>query len=251
MDKFVYSYIYFTIVIKYLSGDVMKKMIIIFLLIIGINNVFAFDNTYKIYDYAQVLTEKEEKSIKTKIDKYIEKYNLDMVVVTVKYYNQNTLQEYMDEFYNKNQFGIGDNKDGIIIALDLKNNIKNIDIMNYGIGNNLYSEEEKKEILNEVNKEDKYYDKILKFINYSNKYVNKNDDNYTTNNILSHIDWISIIVISFIVPTIVIIIGLLKNKNIKKEDKADYYVKKDVIDIHKKEDKFITTNTKKDRINNK
>ena len=228
-----------------------KNLIIIMILFFGIGNVLAFDNTIKVYDYAQVLSEKEEKKLKTQVNDYINKYNLDMVIVTVKYYEQTDVNQYINLFYNQNNFGVGINKDGIIVALDFKKN-NTIGIKTFGKAINLYSTSEIQGILNKVNEEEDYYDKLSSFVKYSDKYVNQDDNSYTIDNSTStSINWILIILPSLIILTIVIIIGLLKNKYIKKDEFVSYYIKRDSIVINKKEDKFITTNTKKRRINNK
>ena len=146
----------------------LKKLFLILLLIIGVSSVKAervFDTTIKIYDYAQILNDKEEKDLKKSVDKYIKKYNIDMVLVTIKHYNQNTLEEYMELFYNTNKFGIGDNKDGIMFTIDLKND--DIGIKTFGITNDLYSENELNKILTKVNKKDNTKDKLSTFIKYS------------------------------------------------------------------------------------
>jgi len=226
----------------------LKKLIIILLLIIGVSSVKAqrtFDTTIKIYDYAQVLNEKEERDLKNSVDKYIEKYNIDMVLVTVKHYNQNTLEEYMELFYNKNNFGIGDNKDGIMFTIDLKNN--NIAIKTFGITNDLYSQSELNKILNKVNKKDNNKEKISTFIKYSNKYINEYDNDSFDNEFLISIDWIGITIISAILSTVIIFIGILKSKTKIISKRNNDCVKSLIITI--KEDSFITTNTKKRRMN--
>lgn len=220
---------------------------------IAISNVKAFDNTLKIYDYAQILTETEEIKLKEEIDKYIKNYNKDMVIVTVKYYLQNTSQEYMYQFYNQNKFGVGSNKDGIMLVIDLKDSKDLIDIRTFGFANELYSDIELNDILNQVNSKKDYYDKLITFIEYSDKYIKTSDEKVenTAKNILLVTNWLGILMPSLIIPTIVIVVGLLKNKNVKKLENASYYVKKDSIVINKKSDEFVTTNTKKTRINNK
>ena len=62
-----------------------KYLIITLLLFFGIKNVNAiqkFDTTIKVYDYAQILTEREEKKLKAEANNYVNKHNMDMVIVT-------------------------------------------------------------------------------------------------------------------------------------------------------------------------
>lgn len=231
----------------------LKNLIIIIITIfIGIKNVNAlhsFDNTIKVYDYAQVLTEQEEINLKKEVNNYINKYNIDMVIVTVKYYMQIDTNQYIDDFYNINTFGNGSNKDGIIIAVDLKNNNDDVAIKTYGKAVNLYNNDEIELILNKINKEETYYDKLYSFINYSDKYINENYIAYKENNTSRSINLLSIMFVSAIIPTVVIFVGLLKNKTIKKAENANYYVKNNSVFINVKNDQFVTTNTKKTRIN--
>lgn len=225
----------------------LKKLFLILLLIIGVSSVKAervFDTTIKIYDYAQILNDKEEKDLKKSVDKYIKKYNIDMVLVTVKHYNQNTLEEYMELFYNTNKFGIGDNKDGIMFTMDLKND--DIGIKTFGITNDLYSENELNKILTKVNKKDNTKDKLSTFIKYSNKYIAEYDSDTFDDDVLISVDWIGITIISFVLSTLVVFIGLLKSKNKSSNKRSDNCVKSLIITV--KEDSFITTNTKKRRI---
>ena len=225
----------------------LKYLIIILLLFIGIRNIYAFDKTEKIYDYAQILSEKEENKLKIGIDKYINKHNLDMVIVTVKHHSHDNLQNYMNEFYVKNDFGIESNIDGIIIVIDLKDKKENIGMKTFGIANSLYNEEKIKTILTEINKEKEYYKKLDKFIDYSNKYIEDNDsENITISSILSSINWLATIIISLILPLILIIICLLKSKEIKKSENKNY-IKENSIVIDIKKEEFMTTNTKKER----
>ena len=84
---------------------------------IGIGSANAFDNSLKMYDYAQVLTDKEETALKTKIDKYINTYQMDMVLVAVHYHSKSNIEEYTKAFYQTNNFGTGLNKDGISAIL--------------------------------------------------------------------------------------------------------------------------------------
>lgn len=227
----------------------LKYLILVLLLFIGIKSVNAFDNTIKVYDYAQVLTEKEESKLKKDIDKFIGKYNFDMAIVTVKHYEQETLDEYMNLFYIKNDFGIGTNKDGIIAVLDLKNDNNIVGIKTFGNVKNYYSESEIKSIINDIQKEKNNYKKLEVFIDGAFNYVDKFEDNYGDNNILLLLNWVQVITLSILIPTIIVIIGIFKNKNVRKEESARYYINENSVVITKRNEKYITTNTKKERIN--
>lgn len=227
----------------------LKYLILVLFLFIGIKSVNAFDNTIKVYDYAQVLTEKEESKLKKDVDKFIDKYNFDMAIVTVKYYSQETLDEYMNLFYIKNNFGIGINKDGIIAVLDLKNDNNIVGIKTFGNVKNYYSESEIKSIINDIQKEKNNYNKLEIFIDGAFNYVDKFEDNYSDTNILLLLNLFQVLTLSILIPTMIVIIGIFKNKNVRKEESAKYYINENSIVITKRNEKYITTNTKKERIN--
>ena len=227
----------------------LKYLILVLLLFIGIKSVNAFDNTIKVYDYAQVLTEKEESKLKKDVDKFIGKYNFDMAIVTVKYYSQETLDEYMNLFYIKNNFGIGFNIDGIIAVLDLKNDNNIVGIKTFGNVKNYYSESEIKSIINDIQKEKNNYNKLEIFVDGVFNYVDKFEDNYSDTNILLLLNWFQVLTLSILIPTMIVIIGIFKNKNVRKEESARYYINENSVVITKRNEKYITTNTKKERIN--
>ena len=227
----------------------LKYLILVLLLFIGIKSVNAFDNTIKVYDYAQVLTEKEESKLKKDVDKFIGKYNFDMAIVTVKYYSQETLDEYMNLFYIKNNFGIGINKDGIIAVLDLKNDNNIVGIETFGNVKNYYSESEIKSIINDIQKEKNNYNKLEIFVDGVFNYVDKFEDNYSDTNILLLLNWFQVLTLSILIPTMIVIIGIFKNKNVRKEESARYYIIENSVVITKRNEKYITTNTKKERMN--
>lgn len=238
----------------------MKLFFIIILLFIGINCVNAFDNTAKVYDYAQVLTPSEELELKTNINKYIQKNSMDMVLVTVKHHTQKSTSSYTQEFYKKNKFGVGENLDGIIFVLDFSLEDINIHIEPFGNAIKLYDNNRVKSLSQDIlRKKDKGYFKMCDlFVRNSYNYAkegiptgNSNNTQTIVNNLVLNkpIPWIFISIISFIISTIIIIILIFKNKMIKKSTNANYYLKKDSIVINISDDDFITTDTTSVRIN--
>ena len=87
----------------------------------NINNVKStkyVDSSEKIYDFSNVLNEKEKNELKSLIDDYINKTQMDMVILTdsVPYTNDNTNDTYASDFYDYNDFGINfKNYSGVIL----------------------------------------------------------------------------------------------------------------------------------------
>lgn len=238
----------------------LKILFIISLIFIGIKSVDAFDNTLKVYDYAQVLTEKEESKLKSSIDSYINEYNMDMVLVTVKYHTKNTTKEYAEDFYDYNNFGIGNTKDGILFVIDFTFGYTDIYILTTGEAIRIYDDNRIDKMLDNIaNKKDKgYYHMFESFTSDASNYANLGVPSSNSNTkidsngdlvYLETIHWPLIIIFSLLTPTIIVLIFVFKNRMVKKSTTAAYYLKDGSVVINVKRDNFITTNTTSVRIN--
>ena len=235
----------------------LKLFIIIFLLFIGISNVEAFDNSAKVYDYAMVLTTSEEKKLKEDIYEYINKYNMDMVLVTVKYHEKNSTKEYAEDFYDYNGFGLNSTYDGIIFVIDFNFGYTDIYISTTGQAIRIYDDYRIDNMLDNIasKKNSGYYSMFNKFIadasSYASYGVPSSNLNTTINGNgdLVYMPYSTIIILSIIVPTIVLLIFVFKNKMVRKSINASYYLKEDSVIINSRSDRFITTHTSSVRIN--
>ena len=80
------------------------------------------DSSEKIYDFADLLSKDEEKQLFDKVNVYIEKYNMDLVFVTINENNKASARDYAEDFYIYNYFGTEDKKrSGCIFVLDMEN----------------------------------------------------------------------------------------------------------------------------------
>ena len=77
------------------------------------------DASLKIYDYANIISPQIEESLKTKIDSFIKETGFDMVILTDsrEYYSTTENETYATDFYDYNDFGIGDKNDGILFEI--------------------------------------------------------------------------------------------------------------------------------------
>ena len=241
----------------------MKKLRIIFIFIvifIGIKNVSAFDNTLKVYDYAQVLTSIEEKELKTLVDNYINNYNMDMALVTVKYHQKYDTKTYAEDFYDYNGFGIGNTKDGLIFVIDFTFGYTDIYISTTGQAIRMYDDYRIDKMLDDIayKKDDGYFEMFKIFVNDASNYANSGVPTSNSNTIINEygdivyketMPWGVIIIVSLLVPTIIIIILISKNRMVKKSINATYYLRNGSVIINTRNDRFITTHTSSVRIN--
>ncbi|MDO4963809.1 MAG: hypothetical protein Q4E75_06930, partial [bacterium] len=123
----------------------MKKLFIILFSLFITFNVRAFTKNQNIYDYGQVLTEKEEEKIQENINNYKERYNEDLYIITLKYYSVSNLDFYIDSFNEKYSSEIN-SKNYTIVSFDtLKDDFS---IKSFG---NLNRNIDKNELIKEKN----------------------------------------------------------------------------------------------------
>ena len=86
----------------------------------------------KIYDFADLLTDDEEKKLAELFNNFIDIYRMDLALVTINENPYSVLPDYYsnqdyytmrfaDDFYDYNDFGIGDTYDGLDIVVDMSN----------------------------------------------------------------------------------------------------------------------------------
>ena len=230
----------------------LKYLLILFLMFLFIDNTHAFNTSLKVYDYAQVLTTEEEQNLKRNIDLYIANNNMDMAIVTVKYHSKSSTMAYADDFYDYNGFGIGSNLDGVIFVLDFTF-WENGDIWMSTTGKaiDVYTDYRIDSILDSVvaKKNWGYYEMFNTFIEKSNYYAKEGIPVYDSTLEDKKVAWKNITIFSLIIPSIIILILVLKNKMVKKCTTASIYLLKDSVIINKRSDRFITTHTTSVRIN--
>lgn len=220
------------------------------------------DETEKIYDFADLLTDEEEKSIYSQIVTFIEQNNLDMAVVTIKENNKSSAMAYADDFYDYNYFGTGTNRDGLLLLIDMQNRTvwisttgqgiliydnSRIDKMLDAIAPNLTSMNYKEAVSNFISSADSFANSGIP---NSNKgyYIDENG-NYIKRKEATLKDNIQVaLIFSSIVTGIFILIGVLGHRNVHKASQAGMYLDKNSVKITDRRDMFLTTYTSKVKI---
>ena len=214
------------------------------------------DPNKKLYDFAELLTEEEEKLLVDKIAAYIEKTNMDLVIVTL---NEDFTEEqniaYADDFYDYNDFGLDfEHYSGTILI----RNANKLDPYYYmGTTGNarLYYDDRLDYILDAI-----YYDmragNYLKafnnYIGYLNSYYDKGVSDtmkgYEIGEkgqlIEKYVPPIKFILIgASVVTAITMAILVSKNKMVKKATEADSYMDRESIKYRKKDRNLISSHT--------
>ena len=87
----------------------------------------------RLIDDADLLTDSEEISILNKLDEIADTAQFDVIAATVNTLDGKTPQEYADDLYDYNDFGLGAQKDGILLLISMEDRDVYISTTGYGI----------------------------------------------------------------------------------------------------------------------
>jgi uncharacterized protein len=72
-----------------------------------------------VLDLAQLLTESEAAALETRLEAIADKFSVQVAVVTVPTCDGEDHEAYAKELYRKGGYGLGENKDGILLLIDM------------------------------------------------------------------------------------------------------------------------------------
>lgn len=224
-------------------------------------NTPAVNEKEKIYDFADLLTDEEELKLYNQTYEFINNYKMDLVVVTINK-NYTTVQEYADNFYDYNYFGINDTFDGVLLLIDMDN--REISISTNGRAILMYSNYRIEKTLDDmyfyIQNED-YFDTFKSGIDKLDSYAKEGIPEENKNSYINEygefifvpvktFPLLVFLIISAVVATIILLIFINKNRLVKKAYEAKEYINKDKCQVTKLQDRLISSNTTKVRINN-
>ncbi|MDR2575322.1 MAG: TPM domain-containing protein [Treponema sp.] len=90
------------------------KFCLTFLIVFYVTPVFAREN---IIDNAGLLSQQEKASLLAAAASAASAYNFDLVIVTVKNIGASSPADYADNFFDRNGYGLGQNRDGCLFLL--------------------------------------------------------------------------------------------------------------------------------------
>ena len=225
------------------------------------------DETEKIYDFADLYTDSEEELLYNKVTNYIEKTNVDLVILTIDKNDKGTAAKYAEDFYIYNYFGREDKKrSGSLFIIDM--DTRTMEMITSGSAI-LYIDDSRYDILLDKSfpylKDGNYYKATDVFVDNISNYgtnIPSSNANYTIDDEgnlvkLPHKPdfWKSLkgaSIFGFIVANIIAIIFFFaeksKYKQIVKAVTASEYLDRNGIENVKSTDKFLSTFTSKTRI---
>lgn len=80
----------------------------------------AAENKQKVSDEAHLLTETEKNKLQSQFEAIAETYQIDIIAATADSCGTKTPQAYTDDFYDQYTYGYGEDQDGIILMICMK-----------------------------------------------------------------------------------------------------------------------------------
>lgn len=212
----------------------------------NIINTPSIDSSEKIYDFADIFTEKEEQELYNETKSFIDNTTLDLAIVTIDYNPKESTKEYADDFYDYNDF----NLNGLVYVIDMYNRefyistsgiallyYDNIRIENTltSMDNSMYNARYKESATIMINHLSSYYEQ-----GYSS-----NSNKYTIDNgvVVYKTPYLILIIISLVVATITTLILAKRNKPVKLSKDSNLYLSKNNIKITNTQTNYINSHT--------
>ena len=209
----------------------------------NILNTPSVNEEEKIYDFADLYTDEEEKNLYSAVYDYTQRRNLDLVIVTIND-NFESTQEYADDFYDYNNFGFGSERDGLLFLVDMEN--RYVYISATGGAMALYPDVECNMITEQVYtyfSDQHYYDGTYQMIKtldtyYELSYNSDNDiDEYAYNK--ADVNYLYVFIFAIVCTIIGIVILIKRNDLVKVATTSEEYYDKSSIGVHRIKDVVI------------
>lgn len=89
------------------------------LILFALNSPIVLANEQKIVDNAGLFSEEETLSLMQVLQEFTDETNMDAVVLTTNSTDGQAIEHYGTDFYDYNNYGIGEHKDGFIFIIDM------------------------------------------------------------------------------------------------------------------------------------
>ena len=194
----------------------------------------------RLEDYADLLSSYEEENLRNMLDDVSEELQFDVVIVTTNSTGGKSSQDYADDFYDYNGYGMGDDFDGALLLINMEYREWHISTTGYGM--TAITNSEVQDIGDEIVKYLSYGDyseAFEEFIRLAQKEVKRERDSEVLDfgEILIRIA-ISVVIgmgLAFIPVTVM----KKKLNNVAMKNEASDYMKRNQIQMTEQRDMFL------------
>lgn len=216
----------------------------------SILNTPSVDASEKVYDFANLLTDSEEKDIYYQVQDFIMEHDMDLAIVTIDSNNKGSQVEYADDFYDYNDFGIGSSRDGVLFLIDMQ--YRQIYMSTTGDAIQMYSDYRIDQIMNAIYQymtDTDYFNGISNFIDELSYYASVGYPEMDEASRLSVGQCLKYgAIISAIATFIIMLVLVNKNKLVRPATTAREYLDKESVVVNNYGDIFMGSNTVKHKI---
>lgn len=232
----------------------MKKLsaivLALLLSVIPMIPVSAENDLARLLDAADLLTDSEEEALMEKLDEISERQQVDIVIVTVDSLEGETAMDYADDFYDYNEYGLGDGDDGILFLVSMEERESYISTHGYGItAVTDAGREHMFDVFIDDMSDGNYMEAFTTFAELCDDYITqaRTGEPYDVGNLPKEpfsagMNLLISLVIAFVIALIVTGVMRSKLKTVSSQSGADSYVKKDSMKLKKKNDLFLYRN---------
>lgn len=233
--------------------DLKKKVIpcISILIFILSFNLIVKANVNPVVDDAKLLSQDEAQKLREDIENFREKYNMDAVIVTSKDLEGKSTMDYADDYYDYNGYGLGDNKSGILLLIDMDD--RKIWISTSGDAIEYFTDNRIESIINDISKylsDEEYFDACNIFLNNIQYYIDSGipEGQYTYSEEEHTLKIVLIALgVAAIVAGVTCIVVVNSYKNSKSVSSINYIDNNSIV-FTKRRDIFVNTFTTKTKI---
>lgn len=245
---------------RYISGMIMAVLLFV---VCAVQNVKAEDvsesnRPSRLVDYADILTDSEEKELNQQLDTISENQECDVVVVTVDSLDGKSVESYADDYYDDNGYGYGEEESGILLLVAMDDREWNISTSGYAVtaftdAGLAYMEDQFVSDLSDG----AYLDAFSKYASMCDDFLTqaKNGEPYDTGNLpkgkVSPLWILGDLLIGGVIAFIMALIKKAKLRSVKSQVAATEYEKAGSLNLTVRTDRFINRAVTKRRIERK
>lgn len=220
-------------------------------------SVLADTELSRVVDSADLISDSEEQALAKKIDKIIDKYACDVVLVTTNDLEGKPINAYADDYFDYNGYGFGPNYDGVlmVVYIGIQNKVW---ISTCGHGMIAFSDYGIDYILDEVTpilKKKEFNKAFDKFVTLADDFIDEAQDDkpYDYNNkVKGMVDYIAyeavVIVISLVIAIFVVMVMRSKMNTAIAATTAREYVRDNSLNLREQRDVYMYSNVSKVRM---
>ena len=230
-----------------------KRVILILLVLVTVFSVsvtlFAAEQPKRLYDEADLLTAAEEEALLNRLNGVSEAYRVDIIIATVETVGDSTADEFVEDFYDRNGCGYGNNKDGVILLISMEE--RDYRILSNGLGAEAISSDDIKELGKTISTSLSSGDYVKAFNSFIDECEYQIDGEINGFPFAVAKNLLISVVIGFVLAFLVT--GSMKSqlKSVRKQTEAAEYTKKGSMHLTVSRDTFLYRNVNRTKKENK